>query len=142
MAFEQGKTLPHAELVPFRLTRDVVDGMGLEGVEGVFLRCCEETLRVMRSSQENLLTIVEVRTASVRSAHHPFTLGLEQVLLHDPLHLWTISPSRALTMQQQRHGADDYSGMPGAGSVMPDANGTTNGLGGRFNKLAERTLLR
>ena len=64
VAFEQGKTLPHAELVPFRLTRDMIDGMGLEGVEGVFLRCCEETLRVMRLSQETLLTIVEVRTAS------------------------------------------------------------------------------
>lgn len=32
--------------VPFRLTRDVVDGMGAFGVEGPMRRCCEETLRV------------------------------------------------------------------------------------------------
>lgn len=68
----------HPELVPFRLTRDMVDGMGVEGVEGVFLRCCEETLRVMRSSQENLCTIVEVRAAPTSYvSHHPFTLGVE-----------------------------------------------------------------
>lgn len=38
IAFEQGKVLPTPETVPFRLTRDVVDGMGLSGVEGVFRR--------------------------------------------------------------------------------------------------------
>lgn len=38
VAFEQGKILPTPETVPFRLTRDVVDGMGITGVEGVFRR--------------------------------------------------------------------------------------------------------
>jgi hypothetical protein len=42
----QGRYLNTPELVPFRLTRDVVDGMGVTGVEGVMRRCCEETLRV------------------------------------------------------------------------------------------------
>lgn len=42
----QGRFLNTPELVPFRLTRDVVDGMGVTGVEGVMRRCCEETLRV------------------------------------------------------------------------------------------------
>ena len=60
VAFEQGKTLPTPERVPFRLTRDVVDGMGVAGVEGVFRRCCEKTLALMRSHQEELRTIVEV----------------------------------------------------------------------------------
>lgn len=46
--------------VPFRLTRDVIDGMGVAGVEGVFRRCCEETLSVMRTNKEALLTIIEV----------------------------------------------------------------------------------
>ena len=39
VAFEQGRILPTPETVPFRLTRDVVDGMGVTGVEGVFRRC-------------------------------------------------------------------------------------------------------
>ena len=60
VAFEQGKMLPTPETVPFRLTRDLVDGMGISGVEGVFRRCCEKTIEVMRTSQEALLTIVEV----------------------------------------------------------------------------------
>ena len=38
IAFEQGHILPTPETVPFRLTRDVVDGMGVMGVEGVFRR--------------------------------------------------------------------------------------------------------
>ena len=38
VAFEQGRILPTPEAVPFRLTRDVVDGMGIAGVEGVFRR--------------------------------------------------------------------------------------------------------
>lgn len=36
IAFEQGLTLPCPETVPFRLTRDIEDGMGICGVEGVF----------------------------------------------------------------------------------------------------------
>ena len=60
VAFEQGKFLPTPETVPFRLTRDMVDGMGLTGVEGVYRRCCEKTMDVMRTSQESLMTVVEV----------------------------------------------------------------------------------
>lgn len=71
MAFEQGKTLPTPETVPFRLTQDLVDGMGIAGVEGVFRRCCEETLVVMRASHEELKTIVQV------CAHtHTYNLSL------------------------------------------------------------------
>lgn len=38
----------------------MIDGMGVTGVEGVFRRCCEETISVMRANKEALLTIVEV----------------------------------------------------------------------------------
>jgi ataxia telangiectasia mutated family protein len=38
VAFEQGKMLKTPETVPFRLTRDIVDAMGITGVEGVFRR--------------------------------------------------------------------------------------------------------
>ncbi|EMP35905.1 Serine-protein kinase ATM [Chelonia mydas] len=82
VAFEQGKILPTPETVPFRLTRDIVDGMGITGVEGVFRRCCEKTMTVMRNSQEALLTIVEV-------------------LLYDPLFDWTMNPLKALYLQQR-----------------------------------------
>ncbi|KAL3183327.1 hypothetical protein MRX96_000303 [Rhipicephalus microplus] len=82
VAFEQGRVLNTPETVPFRLTRDVVDGMGICGVEGTFRRCCERTMEVMRASRELLVTVVEV-------------------LLHDPLSSWTLSPERAAALQAE-----------------------------------------
>ncbi|KAL5544201.1 hypothetical protein UlMin_007985 [Ulmus minor] len=86
VAFEQGLMLKTPERVPFRLTRDVIDGMGVTGVDGVFRRCCEETLSVMRTNKEALLTIVEV-------------------FIHDPLYKWALSPLKAL--QRQKETDDD-----------------------------------
>ncbi|EPS70319.1 hypothetical protein M569_04441, partial [Genlisea aurea] len=60
VAFEQGLMLKTPERVPFRLTRDIIDGMGVTGVEGVFRRCCEESLSVMRTNKDALLKIIEV----------------------------------------------------------------------------------
>ncbi|KAF7136371.1 hypothetical protein RHSIM_Rhsim08G0157900 [Rhododendron simsii] len=72
----------HIDLgVPFRLTRDRIDGRGVNGVEGVFRRCCEDTLCVMRTNKEALLTIVEV-------------------FIHDPLYKWALSPLKALQRQK------------------------------------------
>ncbi|GAB2269841.1 hypothetical protein Dimus_004759 [Dionaea muscipula] len=82
VAFEQGLMLKTPERVPFRLTRDIIDGMGVTGVEGVFRRCCEETLAVMRTNKEALLTIVEV-------------------FIHDPLYKWALSPLKALERQKE-----------------------------------------
>ncbi|KAL0440916.1 UNVERIFIED_CONTAM: Serine/threonine-protein kinase ATM [Sesamum radiatum] len=81
VAFEQGLMLKTPERVPFRLTRDIIDGMGVTGVEGVFRRCCEETLSVMRTNKEALLTIIEV-------------------FIHDPLYKWALSPLKAMQRQK------------------------------------------
>ncbi len=48
IVFEQGKGLGAPETVPFRLTRDIVDGMGISGCDGTFRRSCEEVVRVLR----------------------------------------------------------------------------------------------
>ena len=56
----QGRLLPVPELVPFRLTRDIIDGMGMAGTEGVYRRCCEETLRVLREGADVVKTVLEV----------------------------------------------------------------------------------
>ncbi|XP_069747371.1 serine-protein kinase ATM isoform X3 [Narcine bancroftii] len=123
VAFEQGKILPTPETVPFRLTRDIVDGMGITGVEGVFRRCCEKTMEVMRSSQEALLTIVEV-------------------LLYDPLFDWTMNPLKALYLQQRPEDADLHSTLNStvAGDDT-ECDGKTTDLKS-INKVAERVLLR
>ncbi|XP_019720538.1 serine-protein kinase ATM [Hippocampus comes] len=122
VAFEQGKILPTPETVPFRLSRDIVDGMGITGVEGVFRRCCEKTMGVMRTYQEALLTIVEV-------------------LLYDPLFDWTMNPLKAFNLQhdeQQELNATLSSTM--GGDDLGNHNKHSDSQ--NFNKVAERVLLR
>uniref|UniRef100_J3KVN7 Serine/threonine-protein kinase ATM n=1 Tax=Oryza brachyantha TaxID=4533 RepID=J3KVN7_ORYBR len=87
VAFEQGLMLKTPERVPFRLTRDIIDGMGVTGVEGVFRRSCEKTLSVMRANKEALLTIIEV-------------------FVHDPLYKWALSPLKALQRQKETDDTD------------------------------------
>ena len=83
VAFEAGRILPVPELVPFRLTRDIVDGMGVTKTEGVFRRCCEFTLGALREEQYSIMTILDV-------------------LRYDPLYTWSISPLRLAKLQKAR----------------------------------------
>lgn len=59
----------------------MLDGLGVMGVEGPLRRCCEATLNVLRNSGEVLVTVVEV-------------------LRHDPLHQWTLSPHQIARLQE------------------------------------------
>lgn len=104
VAFDQGKLLPIPELVPFRLTRDIVDGMGVNGVEGTFRRCCEETLRMLRAHRDVIKTVLEV-------------------FRHDPLFAWTSNPIKVLQRQ-----AEEESSLPAA-SI--ERSGVVASAGGR-----------
>ena len=75
VTFEQGLTLKTPERVPFRLTRDIVDGMGACGVEGIMRRCCEETMEVLRANKDALTTVIAV-------------------LVHDPILKWSVNAGR------------------------------------------------
>lgn len=90
IVFEQGQLLTVPEVVPFRLTRDVVDGMGVMGVEGKFRRCCEHVLRTLQEHSVNLMVILEV-------------------VIFDPLYKWSLSPLQARNKQhlEQAANADD-----------------------------------
>ncbi|KAI9760893.1 MAG: aprataxin-like protein [Chaenotheca gracillima] len=90
VAFEQGRVLPIPEVVPFRLTRDIVDGMGITKTEGVFRRCCEFTLDALRKESYSITTILDV-------------------LRYDPLYSWTVSPLRVKRMQEQQNEIPDAS---------------------------------
>lgn len=79
----KGKLLPVPERVPFRMTADMVDGMGTSGTQGVFQRCAEETLRVLREGSEIIMTVLEV-------------------FKHDPLHSWYASSLILNSPEQQR----------------------------------------
>ncbi|KIJ55813.1 hypothetical protein M422DRAFT_220613 [Sphaerobolus stellatus SS14] len=80
IAFDQGQLLGVPELVPFRLTGDMVDGFGMTGTEGVFRRCAEETLRVLREQHGVIITILEV-------------------FRQDPLHSWTMDSAKKRKVQ-------------------------------------------
>jgi len=80
IAFDQGKVLPIPERVPFRLTRDIVDGFGPTGVEGTFRRSCERSMKVLREDREAILTVLEV-------------------MVHDPLYNWSVGPSKVAARQ-------------------------------------------
>ncbi|XP_065669349.1 serine-protein kinase ATM isoform X6 [Hydra vulgaris] len=119
IAFEQGRLLPTPERVPFRLTRDIVDGMGIIGIEGVFRRCCEETLLLMRESRDAIITIIEV-------------------LLYDPLSTWTVTTSKAVQIQAKC--SDLLEAEDGRTVFDNDNRGKASDI--EKNKMAERVLLR
>ncbi|KAL2830033.1 hypothetical protein BDW59DRAFT_141646 [Aspergillus cavernicola] len=102
VAFEQGRVLPVPEVVPFRLTRDLVDGMGITKTEGVFRRCCEFTLEALRKESYSIMTILDV-------------------LRYDPLYSWTVSPLRMRKMQKQDAG-DGPPVLPGSTTEQRPTN--------------------
>lgn len=106
VVFDQGMALYTPETVPFRLTRDMVDGMGISGVDGVFSRCCEVTLQLLRKKSASVVTILEV-------------------FVHDPLYRWTLSPLKALRIQEgQGHGKPTRSRSSSRSSSSAAYDGT------------------
>ncbi|XP_062545587.1 serine/threonine-protein kinase ATM [Armigeres subalbatus] len=81
IAFELGKNLPTPETIPFRLTRDIVAGMGISGIEGVFRKSCEKTLEILRNNHAPIMTILEV-------------------LLYDPLYTWNVLANKKAARKQ------------------------------------------
>ncbi|CAI4054832.1 DNA-binding protein kinase TEL1 SKDI_02G0220 [Saccharomyces kudriavzevii IFO 1802] len=73
IAFDQGRLLPIPELVPFRLTRDIVDGFGVTGVDGLFRRSCERVYAVLRKDYIKVMCVLNI-------------------LKWDPLYSWVMSP--------------------------------------------------
>lgn len=57
--FDKGETLPTPEIVPFRLTQNMVDAMGITGVDGLFRIACEVTGSLVRESEASLMNILE-----------------------------------------------------------------------------------
>nr|POE65846.1 serine/threonine-protein kinase atr [Quercus suber] len=82
--FDRGLQLEKPELVPFRLTQNMIDGLGITGYEGIFLRVCEITLSVLRTHRETLMSVLET-------------------FIHDPLVEWTKSHKSSGVEVQNPH---------------------------------------
>ncbi|KAG2222777.1 hypothetical protein INT45_013141, partial [Circinella minor] len=59
VCFEKGRQLRVPELVPFRLTQNLFNALGVTGTDGVFRTAAEETLRVLRKHKEVLMTLLD-----------------------------------------------------------------------------------
>ncbi|KAI9144508.1 hypothetical protein BKA69DRAFT_1055444 [Paraphysoderma sedebokerense] len=117
ISFDQGRLLAVPEMVPFRLTQNMVDGMGITGVDGTFRRCCEETMRVLRRECNVIYTILEV-------------------FMYDPLYNWTITPQK---LSKYNRGLDDSSEN---GSVMATRrHHDSSSSSPKGNREAKRALL-
>ena len=57
--FDKGLTFEKPELVPFRLTHNMVDAFGAYGYHGPFRKSCELTLGILRQNEDTLMTILE-----------------------------------------------------------------------------------
>ncbi|PIN25709.1 Protein kinase of the PI-3 kinase family [Handroanthus impetiginosus] len=82
--FDKGLQLEKPELVPFRLTQNMIDGLGITGYEGTYLRVCEITLSILREHKETLMSVLET-------------------FIHDPLVEWTKSHKSSGVEVQNPH---------------------------------------
>lgn len=67
--FNQGERFEIPEVVPFRLTHNLINAMGPLGVEGIYRKCCETTLKVLQDQKSTLKSVLR-----------PF--------IYDPLVIW------------------------------------------------------
>ncbi|XP_055626781.1 serine/threonine-protein kinase Smg1 [Toxorhynchites rutilus septentrionalis] len=59
VCFEKGKTLRVPEKVPFRMTANLEEALGITGIEGTFRLACEHVLKSLKKGRETLLTLLE-----------------------------------------------------------------------------------
>ncbi|KAK4772042.1 hypothetical protein SAY86_013817 [Trapa natans] len=82
--FDKGLQLEKPELVPFRLTQNMIDGLGITGFEGIFSKVSEITLSVLRTNKDTLMSVLET-------------------FIHDPLVEWTKSSKPSGVEVQNPH---------------------------------------
>lgn len=100
--FEKGTTFEIPERVPFRLTQNMVDALGVTGVEGAFRRTAEITMGILRDNKESLMSVL-------------------QAMVHDPLGEWVATDRRA------RKAADKPGASAGARKALQSVSDKLDG---------------
>jgi phosphatidylinositol kinase/protein kinase (PI-3 family) len=80
--FDKGETLAVPERVRFRLSQNMIDVMGVTGVEGMFRTASEISLRVLSENKDTLMGILET-------------------FIHDPLVEWQSAGSKSERMDSK-----------------------------------------
>lgn len=100
IAFDQGLLLPIPETIPFRLTRDIVDGFGVTGVEGIFRKTSEYTYSILRLNHDRVMCVLNI-------------------LKWDPLYSWVMSPMKKYRhLLEMEEGSLNSSGIYGLSQPM------------------------
>lgn len=59
MLFDLGLGLAVPEVVPFRLTNNLIDAMGVLGYKGLFTTTCEQTMDVLLRNKDALMSVFQ-----------------------------------------------------------------------------------
>jgi serine-protein kinase ATM len=113
--------LPVPELVPFRMTRNIVDGFGPLGTQGVFTEAAEDTMKALRENADAVLTILSSIVA-------------------DPLYMWSVSPVKA-RQRQERHDSQStmgYRRLSKATSERMDENNANEAATHAITRIQEK----
>lgn len=106
--FDKGLTLPQPEVVPFRLTQNVIDAFGVSGVEGVYRHSFENTLSILRKHQGNILSIMDT-------------------FVHDPLVDWAKSEEKRGSSRAEKE-ADNPQARDWLNTISGRLQGTLLGV--------------
>ena len=116
------KSLNTPETIPFRLTRDVVDGFGPNGTDGTFTTAARATLNVLRGNTSTLLTVLSA-------------------VVSDPLYKWCISPVAARQRQREENqdeGSDEKYDRKATNSISSNIDALV--MAENENDAATRTI--
>ena len=113
----QGKLLEAPELIPFRLTRDIVAGMGIGGLSGerssasfLYHGCISSTIASgeFQATSESVLDVIR--------RHQSSLLSVLEIILHDPLYRWVLTPAQTQRLQSAAEGQEEAAPPLPAGS--------------------------
>jgi serine/threonine-protein kinase ATR len=96
--FDKGLSLQRPEIVPFRLTPNMVDALGLAGAEGVYRAVCQVAMGALREHRATLTSVLEA-------------------FLHDPLVEWGRSGRAQGGAHREPHARGGGGGGGGGGGA-------------------------
>ena len=109
--FEKGMTFEIPERVPFRLTHNMVDALGVAGVEGAFRKTADITMSILRDNKDSLMSVL-------------------QAMVHDPLGEWVATERRA----RHKHGDKQGSGAGASAGARRALKSVSDKLDGRLRR--------
>lgn len=111
--FDKGQRFEIPERVPFRLTQNMVDAMGVTGCDGVFRKSAEITMKILRENRDSLMSVLEA-------------------MVHDPLGEWSVPEDR------HRSKSSSKKSDPRVAEARRALDPVANKLDGRIYRLGSR----